>query len=186
MLMAGSSIDDKLLTRVIAGDQAAFRILVEQSDRLVTALLIDRIGNREELHDLRQEVFFRVYRGLDRLREKAKFNSWLRGICRNVVREYWAAKAKSHDSLDEIAEPAVVSDIDPEKESIEFALMKGLEVLPARYREVLRLRYFTKLSYDDIARTLGLSFMAVDALVRRAKARLKETVTPILEREDLK
>ncbi len=184
--MNGPLIDDKLLTRVIAGDQGAFRVLVERCDRLVTALLIDRIGNREELCDLRQEVFFRVYKGLDRLRERKKFNSWLRGICRNVVREFWAARAKAHGALEDTEEPVAPIAIDEEKESIEFALHKGLEVLPIRYREVLRLRYFAKLSYDEIATTLGLSFMAVDALMRRAKSRLKETVAPLLERENLK
>ncbi|MFT7618700.1 MAG: RNA polymerase sigma factor (sigma-70 family), partial [Planctomycetota bacterium] len=126
--MNGSLIDDKLLTRVIAGDQGAFRVLVERCDRLVTALLVDRIGNREELSDLRQEVFFRVYKGLDRLRERRKFNSWLRGICRNVVREFWAARAKSHGTLEESDEPVAPVAVDEEKESIQFALHKGLEV----------------------------------------------------------
>ena len=184
--MNRSLIDDKLMTRVIAGDQGAFRTLVERCDRLVTALLVDRVGNREELSDLRQEVFFRVYKGLDRLRERRKFNSWLRGICRNVVREFWAARARAHGTLDEAEDPAAAPVVDDEKESIEFAIRKGLDLLPVRYREVLRLRYFAKLSYDEIATTLGLSFMAVDALMRRAKARLKETVAPLLERENLK
>ncbi len=184
--MAGPDVDDKLLIRVIAGDQGAFRILVERYDRLVSALLVDRVGQREELNDLRQEVFFRVYKGLDRLREHTKFNSWLRGICRNVVREFWAARAKRHGALDETVEPAAPEGEDGEKESIEFAMRKGLSVLPARYREILRMRYFAKMSYEEIAETLGLSFMAVDALMRRAKTRLKEVVLPILEGENLK
>ena len=184
--MAGPSIDDKLMTRVIAGDQGAFRDLVKHCDRMVTVLLVDRIGNREELSDLRQEVFFRVYKGLDRLRERSKFKSWLRGICRNVVREFWTARAKMHAGLDDLEEPSAPETSNEEQESIEFALGKALAVLPTRYREILRLRYFAKLSYDEIAETLGLSFMAVDALMRRAKSRLKEAVTPILEREDLK
>ncbi|MFT7620059.1 MAG: RNA polymerase sigma factor (sigma-70 family), partial [Planctomycetota bacterium] len=108
------------------------------------------------------------------------------GICRNVVREFWAARAKSHGTLEESDEPVAPVAVDEEKESIQLARHKGLEVLPVRYREVLRLRYFAKLSYDEIATTLGLSFMAVDALMRRAKSRLKETVAPLLERENLR
>ena len=184
--MTAQRVDEQLLHRVEAGDQGAFRILVKKCDRLVTALLVDRIGDREEIRDLRQEVFFRVYKGLERLRDKRKFNSWLRGICRNVVREFWAARAKAHGNLDDVSEPAAEVAVDDETLSIEFAVQKGLETLPARYREILRLRYFAKMNYEDIAATLGLSFMAVDALIRRAKARLREQVTPILEREDLK
>ena len=184
--MAAPDVDGKLLMRVLAGDQGAFRSLVERYDRLVSALLVDRVGQREELSDLRQEVFFRVYKGLDRLREHSKFNSWLRGICRNVVREFWAARARSPGGLDDIVEPEASPETDEESESIEHAMRKGLAVLPARYREVLRMRYFAKMSYEEIAETLGLSFMAVDALMRRAKARLKEIVLPILERENLR
>ncbi len=65
-------------------------------------------------------------------------------------------------------------------------MQRALETLPARYREILRLRYFAKMSYEEIADSLGLSFMAVDSLIRRAKGRLKEQLTPILEREDLR
>ena len=184
--MSLARIDDRLLDRVMAGDQGAFRTLVRSCDRVVTALLVDRIGQREEIDDLRQEVFFRVYRGLERLRDRRKFMSWLRGICRNVVREFWAAKARNHGDLEEVPEPASPEPVDDIEESIGVAVRKGLGVLPARYREVLRLRYFAKLSYEEIADTLGLSFMAVDALMRRAKARLRETMEPILEREDLK
>lgn len=184
--MSLARIDDRLLDRVMAGDQGAFRVLVRSCDRVVTALLVDRIGQREEIDDLRQEVFFRVYRGLERLRDRRKFMSWLRGICRNVVREFWAAKARHHGDLEDVPEPEAAAEIDELEESIGVAVRKGLEVLPARYREVLRLRYFAKLSYEEIADTLGLSFMAVDALMRRAKGRLRETMEPILEREDLK
>lgn len=184
--MSALRVDEKLLDQVMAGDQAAFRSLVKRCDRLVTALLVDRVGHREEIGDLKQEVFFRVYRGLERLRDRKKFNSWLRGICRNVVREFWAAKARGHAALDDTVDPEAPETFDEEVESIEFAIRRALEVLPARYREVLRLRYFAKLSYEDIAEILGLSFMAVDALMRRAKGRLKDVVTPILEREDLK
>jgi DNA-directed RNA polymerase specialized sigma24 family protein len=42
------------------------------------------------------------------------------------------------------------------------------------------------MNYDDIASTLGLTYMAVDGLIRRAKSRLKESMTPMLEREGLK
>ncbi|MEE9393652.1 MAG: sigma-70 family RNA polymerase sigma factor [Planctomycetota bacterium] len=184
--MSSLGVDEKLLDQVMAGDQEAFRSLVGRCDRLVTALLVDRVGNREEIADLRQEVFFRVYRGLERLRDQKKFTSWLRGICRNVVREFWAARARGHASLDDSVDPEAPEQIDEEVDSIEFAIGRALDVLPVRYREVLRLRYFAKLSYEEIAETLGLSFMAVDALMRRAKGRLREVVTPILERENLK
>jgi len=184
--MTAQRVDEQLLLRVEAGDQGAFRLLVKNCDRLVTALLVDRIGDREEVSDLRQEVFFRVYKGLERLRDKRKFSSWLRGICRNVVREFWAARARAHGALDEMSEPVAAETVNEEQQSIEFAVQKGLDTLPARYREILRLRYFAKMNYEDIASTLGLSFMAVDALIRRAKGRLREQVAPILEREDLK
>ena len=184
--MATSEIESALVAKAAGGDHAAFKELVERCDRLVTALLVDRIGRRDDVQDLRQEVFFRIYRGLESLRDHEVFLAWVRGICRNVVREYWAGRARSPGNLEEATEPIIEVDFDNESQSIEYAITKALGVLPARYREVLRLRYFARMSYEDIALTLSLSFTAVDALVRRAKARLKESVLPMLEREHLK
>lgn len=184
--MSTPDIEPSLVARAAAGDHGAFRLVVERCDRMVTALLIDRIGKRSDVEDLRQEVFFRVYKGLESLRDHELFLAWLRGICRNVVREYWAARARLPSQLEELAEPAAEIEVDEDAQSIEFAIGKALDVLPARYREVLRLRYFAKMPYEDIAKTLSLSFMAVDALVRRAKSRLKEAVMPMLEKEHLK
>jgi RNA polymerase sigma-70 factor, ECF subfamily len=181
-----TEVDPQLLDRVIAGDPAAFRALVETYDRLVTALLLDRVGARDDVHDLRQEVFFRVYKNLTTLRDRDKISSWVRGICRNVVREYWTSRARSAASLEDVGEPFTESSGTDDAASIEYAIGKALRVLPARYREILRLRYFVKMDYELIAETLGLSMMAVDALMRRAKGRLRDAVMPILEREDLK
>lgn len=179
-------VDAELLTRVRAGDPSAFRSLVESYDRMVTALLVDRVGVREDVHDLRQEVFFRVFKGLATLREDDKFSSWVRGIARNVVHEYWNARAKAAVNLDDVGEPEADQGPDEEQVSIEHAISKALRLLPARYREILRLRYYAKMDYEEIAEALGLTLTAVDALMRRAKSRLKDAVTPILEREDLK
>jgi RNA polymerase sigma-70 factor (ECF subfamily) len=184
--MSNLQVDSELLTLVAAGDREAFRRLVDLSDRLVTSLIIDRVGPREEVQDLRQEVFFRVYKGLESLRDRKKFKSWLRGICRNVVREFWTARSRHHAALAETYDPEAPPEEDAEAVTIEFVVSKGLQTLPDRYKEVLRLRYFARMNYDDIASTLGLTYMAVDGLIRRAKARLKETMTPLLEREGLR
>lgn len=179
-------VDAELLARIRSGDPNAFRSLVEAYDRMVTALLVDRVGMRDEVHDLRQEVFFRIYKGLASLRSDEKFSSWVRGICRNVVREYWNARARAAGDLEEVGEPEAAPPIDDEAASIEYAISRAMHSLPARYREVLRLRYYAKMDYEEIADALGLTLMAVDGLMRRAKSRLKEAVTPILERENLK
>lgn len=184
--MSKAQVDSELLTRVVAGDREAFHRLVDLSDRLVTSLIIDRVGHRDEIQDLRQEVFFRVYKGLESLRDRNKFNSWLRGICRNVVREFWTARARNHPRLAEEHDPEAPPEEDTESVAIEFVVKKALHTLPGRYKEVLRLRYFARMNYDEIASTLGLTYMAVDGLIRRAKARLKESMTPMLEREGLR
>lgn len=184
--MSNPQVDSELLTLVAAGDREAFRRLVDLSDRLVTSLIIDRVGPREEVQDLRQEVFFRVYKGLESLRDRKKFKSWLRGICRNVVREFWTARSRHHAALAETHDPEAPPEEDAEAVTIEFVVSKGLQTLPDRYKEVLRLRYFARMNYDDIASTLGLTYMAVDGLIRRAKARLKENMAPLLEQEGLR
>lgn len=180
-----TKVDLEVVERASAGDMSAFRQIVEAYDRTVMSLLVDRVGAREDVFDLRQEVFYRIFKGLRALRQRDRLSAWVRGVCRNVVREYWTSRARSTAAIEESVEPAAPT-IDEDRVSIEYAITKALAVLPSRYREVLRLRYFAKLDYEQIAETLGMSLMGVDALMRRAKARLREAVSPILEREDIR
>jgi len=78
-----SPSDEQLITRVLAGDQDAYTVLVERHSDLVYAIVSRIVLNEADADDVAQEVFVRAYRALGRFRGDSKFSSWLYRIAVN-------------------------------------------------------------------------------------------------------
>src|SRR6059058_209589 len=79
-----SATERALVERCRAGDEDAFRQLVDQFKDLVFALIARTIQNRSRTEDLAQEVFLRVHRGLPYFRGEARLSTWIYRIVANV------------------------------------------------------------------------------------------------------
>ena len=177
--------DDFTLIRAIqAGDHQVFESLVRRYQHQVANLIYLTMGNREEVEDIAQEVFIRVYRSLPRFNFDASFFSWLyritMNLCIDEIRKRKIRKVLSLDFLTEDAletsrknrEHTLPSDemlLEEKREVIHSALQR----LTSEHREVLLLREFQDYSYHEIAETLGLSMEAVKSRIFRARAELK-------------
>ncbi len=78
--------DDELMARTAAGEEAAFRLLVDRWQRDVLAFLIHMTGSRDDAEDLAQETFVRVFRQAGNYRAEGRFRSWLLRIAGNLAR----------------------------------------------------------------------------------------------------
>src|SRR5437773_960070 len=79
-----SSTDPDLVARAAAGDGSAFHALVERHRGMVYRLAYQFAGNHHDAEDIVQDVFLKVYRGLDRFRHDAQLTSWLYRIVMNA------------------------------------------------------------------------------------------------------
>src|SRR5262245_16260106 len=77
--------DAELVQQSLAGDQAAFRQIVERHQSLVCALVYATCGNVHTSEDLAQEVFLQAWKSLPTLREPQRLKWWLCGIARHVA-----------------------------------------------------------------------------------------------------
>jgi RNA polymerase sigma-70 factor (ECF subfamily) len=165
------SLDEAgLIARVLGGERAAFRPLVEAYEPAVFGLcrqLLD--GNAAEAEDLSQETFLRAFRRLGELKDRTRFGPWLyqiaRSLCRDKVRSLLAERRALERRLDLQRWRAAGEPADPDVSSV-------LASLPAAERHVLELRYFKGLSYREMAEVMDLSLARVDHLIRQARARL--------------
>jgi RNA polymerase sigma-70 factor, ECF subfamily len=177
--------DDFTLIRSIqAGDHQAFESLVRRYQRQVANLIYVTMGRGDDVEDIAQEVFIRVYRSLPKFKFDASFFSWLYRITMNLcIDEIRKRKIRKVLSLDFLTEDV----LEKNRKSKEHALptdsifadekqqvvQSALKRLKPEYREILVLREYEDLGYNEIAETLNISLEAVKSRIFRARMELK-------------
>ena len=76
--------DKSLVERALTGDSQAFGDLVERYERLVHGVILETVRRPDEVEDLVQEVFCRVYEQLASLRDPARFAGWVSRLAANA------------------------------------------------------------------------------------------------------
>ncbi len=138
--------DKKVIERVLKGDTEAFSILVRQWEKPIYNFILRMIGDRDEAMDLCQDCFMKAYRELRTLKDRDRFASWLYRIAHNtclsrIRKDY----GKTWVELD--------PDTRPSRMPIEnqLAVQKALQHLPEDQREVVVLKVFHSLKFEEIA-----------------------------------
>ena len=146
--------DAELMCRWQEGDAVAFEALVRRwQGRL--ARLLARLVDSATAPDLCQEVFLRVYQASPRYREEGAFATWIYRIALNVARDAGRRHSQpdplnGHEPLDLCAPADAVC----RKETI-CLVARALAELAPRQREVLVLRHYEELNFEEIARLTG-------------------------------
>lgn len=177
--------DFKLIEAFRKGDEKAFEEIVRRYQRQVANIIYLTLGNREEVDDLSQEVFVRVFRSLDRFEFDSSLYSWIYRIavnlCIDEIRKKKIRKLIPLDFLTErkletekhSKETATGSDELLQKEKKEI-IRSALDKLSPIHRAVILLREYQDLSYGEIAKTLHISPQAVKSRIFRAREELRE------------
>ena len=69
--------EQELISRILGGNLDAFKLLVRQHERLVTAMIKRVVGNTEDAEDISQEVFMKVYKNLPRFKFESRLSTWI-------------------------------------------------------------------------------------------------------------
>ncbi len=166
------------MARTAAGEEGAFRQLVERWDHPLFALLFHLTGSADDALDLRQETFLRVFTQAGRYRPQGRFRVWLFRIAGNLARSRqrrrrilrWIRFDPTEHDVPAVGDQP---DTSVEREELRAAVRAALGRLPERQREAVVLRRYHDLSYREIAAVLGTSEAAVEALLQRAAAALR-------------
>lgn len=187
--MTPNESDLALMSRVKAGDEDAFRELIERHQRAVVNVIYRAIGDAWEAEDLAQRVFLQIFRSAGRYQPTAKFTTWLFTITHNTIRnEYRRRSRHAAESLDALTQPgdpdepgtqlADSRSTDPAQQAVERELQEkihtAIQQLPDTQRTAVILCRFEGLPYEDIAAVLDCSVPAVKSLLHRARQTLKE------------
>ena len=174
--------DEQLVERALAGDGDAFGEVVRRWERKIYALSYGITGSAEEARDAAQETFIAAYRNLQGFRGEAKVSSWLHRIAVNqCISRQRRARVRAETGIEEEAEAASGSLLSPggspahaaeSKERAE-AVRRAVASLPRELREVVLLKEFEELTFQEIADALGIPLSTVKGRLYTALRQLR-------------
>lgn len=179
--------DVDLVIRARAGDAEAQATLAERHRRPIFFLALQLMGNRDDAMDVAQEALLRFFKTLHRFDCRRPVRPWLFQIVRNrVVDLYRRKKVRRHDSLDAtdpdgnpylvLADDSVDPERDANRSELRVRLLDALSELSHIQREILVLRDYQDLSYNEIAETLNIPIGTVMSRLHGARKRLRQTL----------
>jgi RNA polymerase sigma-70 factor (ECF subfamily) len=167
----------QLVEACLAGQHAAFDVIVERHRRAVYQLCYRFVGNHEDASDLSQDVFLRAYRGLRGFRGGSSLATWLYRIGVNLCLNRVSVKKPLMEDVDarQIIDTRVESPSDRVLRQERGARVRqAITQLPPKQRATLVLRMYQELSHEEIAAVLGSSVGAVKANFFHALGNLKK------------
>lgn len=182
--------DVELINQVLKGNMNAFSFLVNQHQKLVVHITGRLIQRQDELEDICQEVFMKVYQNLGKYRNECKLSTWIATIAYNTSINY-LRKFKKGDEVnpDDSAVLRNLTDIetsDYERADLHRYIREQIELLPVNYRTVLTLYHLEEFSYQEIEQITGMPEGTVKSYLFRAKAILKEKLKFVVDQNSLK
>ncbi len=181
----------ELVTRARSGDGAAQAELAERHRQALFFLALQLMGNRDDAMDVAQEALLRFFRTLHRFDCRRPVRPWLFQIVRNrVVDLYRRRQVRRHDSLDatdhegqafiELIDDAADPERDAARSELRVRLLQALSELSRIQREILVLRDYQDLSYNEIAKTLNIPLGTVMSRLHGARKKLRQKLQPEL------
>lgn len=182
--------DVELISQVLSGNMNAFTFLVSRYQKLVVHITGRLIQRQDELEDVCQEVFLKVFQNIGKYRNECKLSTWIATIAYNSSINY-LRKYKKGDmvSSEDLLSMPVISDskaMDFERMDLHQYIRNQIELLPVQYRTVLTLFHLEEFSYQEIEQITGMPEGTVKSYLFRAKALLKEKLKFVVDESSLK
>lgn len=164
--------DHAAVAQCLAGDSDAFEAIVTRYERVFFTVATRLLGDRDEARDAAQDAFISAYRRLDTYDPGRPFFSWIYRIlvnrCLNDRRDR-RYHAPLTPNIAIVASAAERVEADERRRHVQQAIL----ALAADYRQVIVLRHFTELSYEEIADVVGVPVKTVKSRLHTARTRLQ-------------
>jgi RNA polymerase sigma factor (sigma-70 family) len=180
--------DGELVRRALDGDAAAYGELARRWSARVLAFCQVKSGCRHVAEDLAQETLLRGLRGLSTLECPERFGSWLQGIAQRVFLDWRKAKQTSQVPLSALGQNETVENLFATESDVTMRsvdrdddlrrLRQAVETLDEEFREVVTLYYSADVTYAELAQILDVSPATVNARLTKARAALRERLSP--------
>jgi len=163
------NLERQLVDAAAAGDIESFGELCRQYYGPMVAIAYSVVSDHQLAEDAAQESFARALVNVRKLKNRARFAPWLAAICRNVAKDMVAAKARRVNAAD-LSQAASGGSHNENG----MLIRRAIEQLPAPARELIALRYYNNLSYEEIGSVLEISKASINGRLTRAKRKMAD------------
>jgi RNA polymerase sigma-70 factor (ECF subfamily) len=170
------------MQRCRRGSAEAFEVFVNRYMKDAYFIALGLVGNREDALDLSQEAFIRAYRNINHVKPGRRFFPWFYQILKNLCvshlrrRRYRRASSLDADGCPDVA--ATADCFSPEavarRNEIKDKVWQAIGKLDDKHREVIILRHFQNMSYEQIAEALFCNKGTVTSRLYYARKKLEE------------
>ena len=167
------NFDRELIVRVQAGDRDAQAELVRQFSPMVFRLISRFFRRREDVEDLAQDVFLKIFARIDQVRPDENFPGWLARATVNTCYDELRKTRRRKVAFEIYGPPQVGEPVVMPAEPEEFGRARlALEGLDPKLKIPLILKEVEEMSVEEIARTLGITQTNVKVRLFRARKKL--------------
>ncbi|MEZ5307607.1 MAG: RNA polymerase sigma factor [Pyrinomonadaceae bacterium] len=189
--MLAAKTDEELVTLAVNEDPEAFGEIVTRWERKIFALCFGMLQREDEARDAAQETFISAFKAIGRFRGEAKVSSWLHRIAVNqCLTRKRRDKTRSESFFDEsesaeekyfVAPMRLTPSRLTEKEERIAAVRTAVSALPTDLREVVIMKEFEELTFQEISDTLEIPLSTVKSRLYTALNQLKKRLanTPL-------
>lgn len=138
--------------------------------------IYNKTRNSADTDDILQEVFVKIIRNIDKVKQSENLRQYLYGIVRNTLNDYFNNQKRLSSDTD-IQEQFSEKETNSLNETIaECCIKPFINKLPTNYREALLITEFQDISQKDLAQRLNISYSGAKSRVQRGKEKLKELI----------
>ncbi len=182
--------DDKtLISRIIDGDMEAFRHLIRQHEKLVIHMIGRVVKKPEDIEELCQDVFLKVYEKINVFNHQSKLSTWIATIAyRQAINHLRKKRIPISEVKDDDFREQFIAEDNPseqlEESDIEQKIVAYIDELPLHYRTVITLYHLEGMNYTEIGKVTGMPEGTVKNYLFRARNLLKDKIKSQLKPEE--
>ena len=168
--------EETLVTRCLSGDREAFADIVRLYERPMFNVALRTLGNREDARDATQGAFVKAWVNLAQFDRSRRLFSWIYRITLNEALNRPRARRRTEPLDEGFQDRGPSTEAGAEERELQGQLNAALAQLSDGQREVLVLRHWLNLSYEEIADAIGVPPKTVKSRLFSARTRLTEVL----------
>lgn len=196
--MSEKTLDAELVAQAKKGGMQAFELLVNRYQQRVANVIAKFINDRDEIQDVAQEVFIKVFRALPKFRGDSSFYTWIYRIAVNTSKNHLVSKSRRIQNTQLGFEEAESFSNNEDQRNLdtpdavyargelEKTMARAIDSLPEELKSAIVLREVDGLSYEEIAARMDCPIGTVRSRIFRARDAIDQALRPLLEIESMR
>lgn len=163
-----------LISKAAEGDDTAFELLMKAHLKVIYNYICIHVESKEDVQDLVQETMLGVWSGLKYFRNDSSFRTWVMGITRRKVYDFYRSRYKTSELTMPEDEGSLVSEDEPDRLLETLDVNSAVNRLNSMEQELVFLAFNAQLTYQEISEVTGIPLGTVKSRMSGVRSKLRK------------